>query len=72
MTIKYAIFDIKFNKYFIGCNRETGKPLFCEGVEPLLFNSEQEALKRLDDEIELFGKWFLMERLIEIKKIYKY
>ena len=72
MEIKYIIFDLANNKYFVGSDRETGHPLFYEDVEPVLFDSEQEALERLDDEIELFGKWFLLERLIEIKKIYIY
>jgi hypothetical protein len=39
---------------------------------PINFNSEEEALKRLNDEIELFGKYFLFGKLIEIKKVYSF
>lgn len=70
MEEKYIIFDIKNNEYFIGCD-DDGKPIFSNLIEinPITFDSEVGAKGRLFDEIELFGKWFLLGRIIEIKKV---
>jgi hypothetical protein len=69
MITKYIIFDIYNSEFFIGGDSD-GRPFFHKEAKPLEFDSEEEALKRLTDEIELFGTYFLCNRKIEIKKVY--
>lgn len=69
METTYIIYDLINKEYFAGCDSD-GKPMFDGDITPLHFVSEEEAMKRLNDEIELFGKWFLIGRFIEIKNIY--
>jgi len=70
METRYIIYDIRNNEFFIGCN-DDGKPMFGNLIEdkPISFDSEDEAISRLYEEIELFGDLFLENKIIEIKRV---
>ena len=70
MITRFLIYDIYTNTYFCGLD-DMGKPYFGTSYSyPGIFNSEQEAINRLKEEIELWGREFLDSRLIEIRKVY--
>lgn len=69
MKYKYIIKNTLDNSYFIGGDRDMGKPVFNNGGYPLQFSTEQEAERRILNEIDEWGPGIFEDCFLEIVKI---
>jgi len=69
MKNKFIIFWVNGDSYFVGSDFQ--KAYFSKEENPLLFNTEEQAIYRLNEESSLFPMQFV-NQIFQIQKVIKF